>query len=242
MPTVRLISYTGHGHPDPLYAARLLAWTKNTRLQMTPDGLEAFMAKPEREILGEIAYMAVTIPSSWEFIDLTFSISNLSRATAQQMTRSRQASWAMQSQRVTDMSAVTWDVPSSVDPAAFNQIMQRHVSDYATAVANGMPLEDARDMLPMGVHCNLIGKFNFRAFVDLVRARESLRVQGPYREIVRQMKAEVLVVWPWASLFFEAKQAKAIGLIEEVAEELAESGAMYKGPAGKLAKAADLLK
>jgi thymidylate synthase ThyX len=254
MPTVNLISYTGHGHPDPHYAAKLLAYTKNTRLSLTPDGLQSFMQKPMSDILPELDYMATTIASSWEMLDLVFAISNLSRATAQQVTRSRdvsfgpevekRASFAMSSQRVTDLTDVTWDVPPTVKhPEAFDRAMRTAIMEYTDLITSGASLEDARDVLPMGVHCNLIAKYNFRSLVEMIRARESLRVQGPYVSIVQQMKQETLNVWPWASKFFEAKNAKAIRMIEEVALALRQKpGAMYQGDAGTLAKAADLLK
>jgi hypothetical protein len=256
MPQVTLIHYTGRGHLDPLYAAKLLAFTKETRLQMTPGGFDQFMAKPATEVLEALSYMSNTIPSSWEFVDVVFLINNLSRTTAQQVTRSREvafgpeverkASFAMQSQRVTDMSDVTWDVPPGLsgDQAnIFNTRMDAAVQRYSDSVIEGMSLEDARDLLPGGVHCNLVAKYNFRTFVEMIRARESLRVQGPYVSIVQQMKAAVLDVWPWAEPFFVPKQQKAIALIEAVAFELkAQPGAVYAGPAGQLAKAADLLK
>ena len=245
MPNVKLISYTGHGHSDPLYAARVLAYTKSTRLQMTPDGFEEFMARPEGEILSEIEYMATTIPSSWEFVDLTFAINNVSRATAQQITRTRTASFAMQSQRTTDMSNVTWDAPNSeaITKAEYSGLMKSHIKDYSYLVNKGVSLEDARDLLPIGVHCNLIAKYNLRGLVDLVRARKSLRAQGPYREVAQQMKEQVLAVWPWAAAFFSDPRDKAFSMLEEVAVELqGEGGAMYKGLSGKIAKAIDLIR
>lgn len=253
MPNVTLISYTGAGHPDPLYAARLLAYTKNTRLNMTPEGLDSFMVKSPEEILQEIAYMATTIPSSWEFADLVFSIEKISRATAQQITRTRTASFAMQSQRVTDMSDVTWDNKSGTKKGKhswrgedFSHGMRGNISTYKLAVDNGMSLEDARDLLPIGVHCNLIAKYNLRGIVELCRARDSLRVQGAYRDVCAQMKERVISVWPWAETFFEPPNAKAIRMIEDVAKQLSEmqgeSGAMYKGLSGALAKASDLIK
>lgn len=238
MPNVTLLSYTGQGHPDPLYAAKLLAYTKNTRLQMTPEGFDSFMNIGRQQLMEEMQYMAGTIPSSWEFVDLIFSINKVSRATAQQITRTRTASFAMQSQRVSDLREVTWD--SRSDTA--NQFMKEAVASYKLMVDAGEPLEDARDLLPIGVHCNLIAKYNLRNLVELVRARDSLRVQGPYREVAAQMKAETLQVWPWASVFFEHPLDKAMKKIEAVARELAEAGAVYKGPAGELAKAIDLLK
>jgi thymidylate synthase ThyX len=110
MPEVSIIDYTGKGSRDESWhAARLLAFTKNTRLQMNPDGFKEFEDMPVQSIAEEIAYMATTIPSSWEFVDVTFLMTDLSRATAQQVTRTRTASFAMQSQRVTEMSGVTWD-------------------------------------------------------------------------------------------------------------------------------------
>lgn len=249
MSKVTLISFTGAGNPDPLYAARLLAYTKNTRLNMTPAGFESFSQKSESEILLEMAYMASTIPSSWEFVDLIFSIEKISRATAQQITRTRTASFAMQSQRVTDMSDVTWDAKEGknnrfdLSKEEYDIFMQSALNCYKRAVSCGLPLEDAREILPIGVHCNLIAKYNLRGLVELCRARDSLRVQGAYRDVCEQMKAEVFKVWPWASVFFEHPHEKAIKMIEGVAQSLQEQpGAMYAGASGTLAKAADLLK
>lgn len=245
MPKVTLISYTGHGHYDPLYAARLLAYTKNTRMNMTPDGFQTFMEKPVGQILEEVRYMATTIPSSWEFVDLTFSIEKVSRATAQQITRTRTASFAMQSQRVSNMGSVTWDNPRPKDNR-FDDAMHSSIKDYVDAVDYGIPLEDARDLLPIGVHCNLIAKYNLRGLVELCRARDSLRVQGAYRDVCAQMKAETIKVWPWSEIFFEPPNAKAIKMIEETAMKLREmeglGGAMYNALSGQLAKAADLIK
>lgn len=248
MPEIKLISYTGHGNPDPLYAAKLLAFTKNTRLNMTPDAFENFMRMEPETIALEMQYMATTIPSSWEFADLIFLMTKVSRATAQQITRSRNASFAMQSQRTTDMRQVSWDKRGAAhtDRLWFDDLMRQGVASYAHAVEGGMTLEDARDLLPIGAHCNLVAKYNLRALVELCRARDSLRVQGPYRSAAEQMKDEVLKVWPWAEPFFVPPHQAAIKMIEEVAAELAaqsgEKGAMFKGLHGKLAKAADLVK
>jgi len=202
------------------------------------------MSMPEADIINQVTYMASTIPSSWEFIDVVFLLSRVSRSLAQQITRTRNASFAMQSQRVTDMREVSWDVAG--DDAnmreTYGLMFLQAMANYSYLVDEGMELENARDVLPIGVHCNLVAKYNFRSFVELVRKRQSLRVQAPYRQLVDQMKDQVLRVWPWTQTFFEEPQAKALKMIESVALELAEKGAMYKGPAGQLAKAMDLIK
>lgn len=237
---VDLIDYTGKGHPDPLYAAKLLAYTKATRLRMSPEGLELFMKMDPSELGKELKYMATSIPSSWEFADLTFSIQNVSRATAQQITRTRTASYAMQSQRVLDVSDSGWDGKGKCP--IVDEYMEREIAMYKHAIDEGVSLEDARNMLPIGIHCNLIMKINFRNWVQLVRARDSLRVQNAYGEVIRQMRAKVGQVWPWTSFFLQDPKEVAFDMLKEVANELHTGGAMSTGPAGKIAKAIDLLK
>lgn len=238
MSKVGLIYFTGKGTADETYyAARLLAFTKNTRLQMTPDGFEKFLTLPVEELQAEMDYMSATIASSWEMIDIIFSVNGISRACAQQMTRTRTASYAMQSQRVTDMSSVEFHVPDSVKHKAnYQASCEMSLAAYKDAVAAGESLEDARGLLPINAQCNLIAKYNLRAWVDVVRARQSLRVQGEYQEVVRQMRYAVIAAWPWAETFIEPKQSKAISIIEEIAASLPHEQKI------KLAKAADLLK
>jgi flavin-dependent thymidylate synthase len=238
-PKVSMIWFTGKGNSDEqYYAARLLAYTKNTRLQMTPDGFDRFMNMPQEELDKELLYMSNTIPSSWEFVDVIFSINNVTRACAQQITRTRTASFAMQSQRVTDMSEVTYHVPGSVkDKVEYEHRIRMSLYGYQGVVKEGEALEDARGLLPMNVHCNIIAKYNLRSLVDLLRARDSMRVQGEYQDVARQMREAVFGVWPWARPFFEPKDKKAIDLIEEVAHAINDKELKMQ-----LAKAADLLK
>lgn len=238
MPKVSLIYYTGMESGDPYYAAKLLAFTKNTRLNMNPEGLSSFMTKEESEIDVELDYMSKTIKSALEFIDVTFLIEGVSRTTAQQITRTRNASYQMQSQRVSDVSDAGWDSKGEVFDTYFEMIME----DYTHLVNHGMALEDAREILPGGIHCNLVAKYNFRSAIDLIRARESARVQGPYREVAAQMKEQILAAWPWAHYFFRDQNQLGYEMLNEVIEELKEQGAIYKGPAGKIAKAMDLMK
>ena len=238
---VKLVYFTGKGTMDERwYAARLLAFTKGTRLTMTPDGLDKFMTMEVNSLAREIDYMASTIASSWEFVDLIFAINDVTRACAQQITRTRTGSYAMQSQRVTHMKDVTCYVPRSVPMNSlvhYQLALSASLTSYEKLVADGVALEDARGVLPMNVHCNLIAKYTFRGWVDLVRARDSLRVQSEYRDVITAMKSEVLAVWPWAATFIEPKLSKAIALIESVA-----NGDLPPDQRIRLAKAADLLK
>src|SRR5271170_1123671 len=100
---VSLIDYTGRGSADRYYAARLLAYTKNTRLQQGAVGQEFFNKMSEETLLEELDYIAKTIRSSWEFCSFTFQIEDVTRAFTHQLVRTRTGSYAQQSQRSVNM-------------------------------------------------------------------------------------------------------------------------------------------
>ena len=242
--TAELIEFTGKGRADEQWhAAHLLIFTKGTRLNMDAQRIQAVQDMSAEEMEKELKYMASTIPSSWEFIDVTFLLTNVTRACAQQITRSRNASFAMQSQRVTDMSQMESLNPFEEGSENANRFdAAEHVVKlaYIGMLGDGAAPQDARGILPMNVGSNLVAKYNFRAFVELVRARSSLRVQGEYSDLIQQMKAAVIAAWPWSEPFFENPQQKAIGMLEEIAERIGiETG---KGDGWDIAKAIDLLR
>lgn len=216
-PRVNIIAATER---DPFRAAGLLIFTKQTRLAMSPKGLDGTvqrcMAEPEW-MMEQLGYMAKTIRSSWEFLDVTFMVENVSRACAQQMTRTRQASYAMQSQRVTDMSGVTFHIPETVqDKMEYEAALYDTLSNYKAAVERGESLEDARGLLAINAQCNLVTKYNLRTLADLLPARTSYRAQGEYNVVAAQMKAAVIQMWPWAELFFQPRSEIANSLLDEL--------------------------
>lgn len=105
--TVRLITYT----PDAL---DILLMTKQTRLDFNPELLEEIRQWPMEKKLQELAYMRGTIQSSWEFVDYTFLLTGVSRAFTHQFVRTRQGSYAQQSQRTVDMSGFEYLVPDQL--------------------------------------------------------------------------------------------------------------------------------
>lgn len=245
---VDLIDFTGAGTADPEWrAARLLAFTKNTRLNMSPDGFQRFLDMPLDELKEELKYIVNTLPSSWEFVNATFAIREVSRACAQQITRTRWSpmesdifgSYAMQAQRVTDMSDAPCHVPEGLtgaDRVFYESELNDSLSGYREAIERGIHQEDARGLLPMHMSSNLVVAFNLRSLAELCRKRSSMRVQGEYNEVVRQMRELLCAQWPWVEPFFAMKEELASVIIEEVARELPRELQM------KLAKAADLLK
>lgn len=238
MPNVILLSFTP-------CARELLIFTKQTRLEMGIDAMQRVHEMSDEDKTAELAYMAGTIRSSWEFADLTFLVSGITRATLDQMRTTRTASYAAQSLRVADASGSK--VANPFDPendtlkfVTFEAAAEEAVRGYIRLCHQGAKREDARGLLPLNIQTALVVKYNLRNFVDLVAARSSLRVQGEYADVVREMKRQTLDIWPWAAPFFESPHAAAIAKLEDVAKELGiVPGA---GPGWEIAKAVDLLR
>ena len=148
----------------------------------------------------------------------------------------------MQSQRIVDMTDVTVTNPYPAGHALYEKFESgsgRALCAYDTLIKSGAAPQDARGVLPMNTQCNLVAKYNLRAFVDLVRSRSSLRTQGEYAELMAQAKAEVLHAWPWSHFFFESPHDTAITELKAIASELGVLPG--DGPGWRIAKAIDLL-
>jgi thymidylate synthase (FAD) len=205
---VQLIDFTGAGAADPAhYAATRLAFTKNTRLEMKPGLLAEIEAWPAEKLEAELTYMANTIPSSWEFIDYTFLITDVTRAFTHQFVRTRTGSYAQQTMRVLDVGGWTYGTGPTIESdeeakAIYDKEMTDIATSYDRLIDMGVNIEDARGILPTNIHTNIVAKFNLRTMADTARKRASGRTQGEYRAVMEAMKAEVIRVHPWADKFF----------------------------------------
>jgi flavin-dependent thymidylate synthase len=247
---------------DPARAAALLLFTKATRLDTKKFSYEYFVQQCQDRpnwMMSELDYMSKTIRSSWEFLDVTFTIRDVSRACAQQITRTRFTpidgdlfgSYAMQSQRVSDMSDMGWHNPHEEGSklwTEFEDHARTEMAMYQEQVQNGAKLEDARGLLPVNLHCNLIAKYNLRMLVDLVQKRESYRAQGEYNVIAREMREALVEMWPWAEIFLRPKNELAKAAVDDLKASLRDLVARFDvtGPVAhdlmiKLAKVDDIL-
>jgi flavin-dependent thymidylate synthase len=195
---VQLISYTDD-------AVNLLLFTKNTRLMNDDDAYAQIAEWPQEKKQEELDYMLQTIRSSWEFIDYTFNIRDVSRGFTHQFVRTRQASYAQQSQRTVDMSGFGYYTPTriaenEVAKALYDQAMN-DINDAYQALREIVPAEDARGILPTNIHTNIVAKFNLRTLSEMAKSRLSPRAQGEYQEVFKLMVSEVVAVHPWAEPF-----------------------------------------
>lgn len=224
-------------------AARLLVFTKRTRLNMTAGAYEDTAKLSQDEILAELAYMANTIPSSWEMVDYVFMVEGVSRAYTHQQVRTRAASYAQQSMRVVNMSDFDYVYSDRVlhDPqakGAVDLVLSYIKEAYAHMVRDlKIPAEDARGILPTNIATNIVCKFNLRTMAELARSRTGGRTQQEYQRVVRAMIDEVLRVHPWADKFFAPKGRDYFAEIEAFAEREYGGDLLKKGELLKIVDA-----
>lgn len=230
---VTLIDCTGFGTEDPeSYAANVLVFAKSTRLTMSPGLLDEIKAWSWEKMLKELEYIANTIPASHEFLDYTFLIEGVSRAFTHQLVRSRQFSYAQQTMRILDVSqGPGWDyasgpsVSGAADPnrtaadlraAIYRETMEDISVAYKKLLDAGASIEDARGVLPTNILTNIMMKGNLRNFCELVKKRSSSRTQGEYRDVLEQIKYQMMLIHPFTRLFIERNFDLAANELDEM--------------------------
>ena len=242
-----LISYTGFGNPDPYYAAKLLVYTKSTRLEQGEDMLAQIFNKTPEQLAPDLDYISKTLRSSWEFVDYVFQINDVTRAFTHQLVRTRTGTYAQQAQRVVDMSNFKTEKPVTITPGSeaegiWDYTMLNIARAYQDLKAMGIPTQDCRGVLPTNVHTNIIAKFNLRTMADLLAKRKNLRAQGEYADVARAMEAEILRVHPWAKPFIDPERLQTPALDAILKEALGTAGPLDKPQINQALKEMDALK
>lgn len=213
---VEIIDYTRN-------AVDKLIYTKETRLTLGQDTRERIAKMSEAEKMEKLRYMAGTIPSSWEFVHYTFEITGVSRAFAEQFKRTRTGSYAQQTLRMLEVGDFEYETGPTVEEGVIRtNIYQRTMAvindAYKSMIGLGAKAEDARGVLPLNIHTNLIAEFNLRTLSEMVKKRSGQRTQGEYRKVLDAMKAEVYRVHPWAIWFLEPDHIQKLKELEQLVE------------------------
>lgn len=235
-------------NPDPL-AAQVLAFTKNTRLTLDGGRFEEVKSWSKEKLEEELTYISNSIRSSWEFIDITFSINNFSRAAQQQLTRTRTASYAMQSLRILDLSDFDMQVSPAIrnNPRALKIFEEVHAfigEKYRELVSPevGAQAQDARGVLPLNTCSGGLMKINLRNLIGLITARTSARTQGEYTEIVDGMLLELRKNFWWVEPFLDDKKLKASKEIYRITQDLQNDAKIDEATKQQIWKMVDHLK
>lgn len=161
-----------------------------------PIGIENAWKIAQRSMSGEV------LPNTLESIALTFGISNISRATTHQLVRSRVgAVFGQQGGRDNNWSDFNMRIPESLREAGFTGVIQdltsRQNRVYQEAVYAGVPYQDARFVLPMGLETNLVASYNMLSFKGTVERRLCNRMMWEINWVARLMVDHVVKAFPW---------------------------------------------
>lgn len=230
-------------------AARLLVYTKQTRLTQGHDTRKAIEMMTWTEILNELGKMSKTIPSSWEFVDYVFEITGVTRAFTHQFVRTRTGSYAQQTMRILNMEDFAYETGPSINENCaasqrYSAIMAAINQAYKDLIADGAKEEDARGVLPTNICTNIIAKFNLRTLSEMARSRRGMRTQNEYRNVLEAMIAEVIAAHPWADIFLNPPEMQPVMDMENeirginsLAEELHQRRAIDNAEFSEIARA-----
>lgn len=129
-----------------------------------------------------------------EHATYTFSIEGISRVCSHQLVRHRVASYSQQSQRYAEAQK-RYYTPDNV-PKEYKDVMDKCIGQYSLWIADGVPEEDARYILPGAIHTNVVVTMNARTLRHFFNLRLCERAQKEIREVAESMYEICKVVSP----------------------------------------------
>lgn len=172
--------------------------------------------------------------STSEHINFTFAIEGISRACSHQLVRHRHCSFSQQSQRYVEIKEsmleihdLLYGLMDSLDTDTqdaaefllknickkyFVGVTSKNVSQYAHClywylrhIERGGKAEDARNLLPNATKTNIVLTCNLRELMHICNERLCTRAQKEIRELVQQMRNEVVGVCPELGKYLQPK-------------------------------------
>lgn len=141
--------------------------------------------------------------STIEHIQVSFAISNISRACSHQLVRHRHMSFSQKSQRyVKEKGQFDYLTPDSIDnnpelKQKFDEFMTKISDFYLELTEAGIPAEDARAVLPNAASTSMVASLNPRELIHLANLRLCTRAQKEIRILVKRMCDELVKEEPW---------------------------------------------
>ena len=141
--------------------------------------------------------------STIEHIQVSFAISNVSRACTHQLVRHRHMSFSQKSQRyVQEKGQFDYIIPPTIDKnpelkEKFISFMGEISDKYQEFIEAGIPAEDARFVLPNAAASSVVASLNLRELIHLAQLRLCTRAQYEIRCLVKAMCDALTVEEPW---------------------------------------------
>lgn len=158
--------------------------------------------------------------STIEHIQVSFAISNVSRACTHQLVRHRHMSFSQKSQRyVKEKGQFDYIIPPTIMKdeklkQKFEDFMGEISAMYQEFVESGIPAEDARAVLPNAAASSMVASLNLREMIHLANLRLCSRAQYEIRTLVKGMCDELVKVEPWLKPYLVPK-CEHLGFCDE---------------------------
>jgi thymidylate synthase (FAD) len=195
MVKVELIEYTSGGID---LIANLARSTRKNDLQFTFD--EQKNEKFVKELI-KIQHLGIL-----EHITFTFHISEISRILTHQLVRHRMASYLQQSGRHVKPEENGYVVPKSMDNIYYGELPSKRqlyietinncYKSYNYLLEKGVPVEDARYLLPPAFYTQITVTMNCRAILHFLELRLDTSAQWEIAELACKIYDEVYDIYP----------------------------------------------
>lgn len=158
--------------------------------------------------------------STIEHIQVSFAISNVSRACTHQLVRHRHMSFSQKSQRyVKEKGQFDYIIPPTIDKnpelkEKFEKFMGEISNIYTELTEAGIPAEDARFVLPNAAASSMVASLNLREMIHLANLRLCTRAQYEIRTLVKLMCDVLIEQEPWLKSYLVPK-CERLGFCDE---------------------------
>ena len=175
---------------------------------------EEKMLKLIERVIGSGHYSTI------EHIQVTYAISNVSRACTHQLVRHRHMSFSQKSQRyVKEKGQFDYLIPPTIEQNSelkkkFIDFMEEISKVYSEFTEAGIPAEDARAVLPNACATSIVASLNLRELIHIANLRLCTRAQTEIRLMVKAMCDELIKVEPWLKPYLVPK-CEHLGFCDE---------------------------
>lgn len=158
--------------------------------------------------------------STIEHIQVSFAISNVSRACTHQLVRHRHMSFSQKSQRyVKEKGQFDYIIPPTIEKnpelkKKFEDFMGEISTKYLEFTEAGIPAEDARFVLPNATASSMVASLNLRELIHLANLRLCTRAQYEIRQLVKAMCDALIIEEPWLKDYLVPK-CVSLGFCDE---------------------------
>lgn len=149
--------------------------------------------------------------STIEHIQVSFAVSNVSRACTHQLVRHRHMSFSQKSQRyVKEKGQFDYIIPPTIEKnpelkEKFEKFMGSIANIYEEFTEAGVPAEDARFVLPNAAASSMVVSLNLREMIHVANIRLCTRAQYEIRTLVKMMCDELVSQEPWLKTYLVPK-------------------------------------